>query len=89
MCQNEEHTEIWVTIVSIIIALVTFVRVVLYHMFLRFQEIKSLCTVKFGRGCRGEELEWFSEDSEEVATNRPLQTTSSEVWLSREPLIYY
>ena len=52
-------------------------------MFLRFQKIKSLCTVEFGRGCRGEELERLSEDipSGEVATSRPLYTASLEVWL--------
>ena len=84
-------TELPIAIISVSIALATFVGVVVFHAILRLQKIKYLknlpiimklsrCTIKT------EESERLLED--DVIVRRLVEPTTSEVCLRREPLIF-
>ena len=78
-----------VTIISVSVALVTFIGVLVYHMFLRvktFECFKKFVITKFNR-TNSEESERLLED-EDYVYKQLVQPTSTDVWMKRESLIY-
>ena len=76
-----------VTVISVSVALVMFIGVIVYHMFLRVKNI--LCFKKLGKEKFNTEEE--SErllDDENYVCKRLVEPTSTDVWMKREPLIY-
>ena len=81
-----KDTRTVVTIISVSVALVMFIGVLIYHMFLRvkkFKCFKRLAIKKFN----SEESERLFED-EDYVYERLVQPTSTDVWMKRESLIY-
>ena len=88
---KDESTELPVAIISVSIALATFVGVVVFHVILRFQKIKHLknfpIIMKLSRSMiKTEESERLLED--DVVVRRLVEPTTSEVCLRRESLIF-
>ena len=81
--QNDGNKEQVVTIISISVALVTFIGVMLFHMFLRFRHNFIKCCNK------NEEFKSLLKGEEESgAVEQLVEPTSSEVYMRRESLIY-
>ena len=88
---KDENTELPVAIISVSIALATFVGVVVFHVILRFQKIKHLknlpIIMKLSRSTiKTEESERLFED--DVVVRRLVEPTTSEVCLRRESLFF-
>ena len=86
------HTEDLVSIISVSVALVTFVGVIVYHVILRLQNVQCLKKLPGLKqlGCfkvKNEESKRLLED-DNLVINQLVEPTQSEVWLRREPLIY-
>ena len=81
--KNNVNNEQVVTIISVSVALVTFIGILLFHVFLRFHRTKRFQNMlkKFGRNA-SEESERLLEDIVEQL----VEPTSSEVCLRRESL---
>ena len=77
--QNDDNNEQVVTIISVSVALVTFVGVLLFHIFLRFRRyfIKN----------KNEESKRLLKGKESGAVEQLVEHTSSEVYMRRESLI--
>ena len=80
--QNVEKNEQVVTIISVSVALVTFIGVLLFHMFLRYRHNFIKCCKK------NEESERLLKGEESSAVQQLVEPTSSEVYMRRESLIY-
>ena len=78
--QNDDTREQIVTTISISVALVTFLGVLLFHMFLRYHQHFIKCCNK------NEEFERLLEDN--GAVEQLIEPTSTEVYMRRESLIY-
>ena len=78
--QNKDDDEQTVTIISVSVALVTFIGVLVYHLFLHLKFFKKLAVTK----C------FNCEESERLLNkrNQLVQPTSTDVWLKRESLIF-
>ena len=75
-----------VTIVSVSVALIIFIGILFYHMFLRVKTFK--CFKKFDKKkCNSEEESERLLD-EDCMNKQLVQPTSTDVWMKREPLIY-
>ena len=75
--------------ISVSVALVMFIGVLIYHVFLRVKTFKCFkkCAInKFNR-TNSEEFERLLED-EDYVYERLVQPTSTDVWMKRESLIY-
>ena len=78
-----------VIIISISVAFVTFIGVLVYHVFLRvkyFECFKKFAIKKFNR-INSEESERLLENEDDVY-KQLVQPTSTDVWMKRESLIY-
>ena len=77
--QNDYNSEQMVTIISVSVAFITFIGVLLFHVFLRFR-------YKFSNYCNK------NEESESLlistAEQQLVEPTQSEVCMRRESLIY-
>ena len=81
--QNDGNKEQVVTIISISVALITFIGVMLFHMFLRFRHNFIKCCNK------NEEFKSLLKGEEKSdAVEQLVEPTSSEVYMRRESLIY-
>ena len=80
--QNNNYKEQVVTIISVSVALVTFIGVLLFHMFLRFRHNFIKCCNK------NEESKRILEVEDNGAVEQLVEPTSSEVYMRRESLIY-
>ena len=84
--QNNGYNEEVVTIISVSVAIATFIGILTYHMFLRVKNMK--CCRKFVTNSdNSEESERLLKD-EDYVYKQLVQPTSSEVCLRRETLIY-
>ena len=77
--QNDDNNEQVITIISVSVALVTFIGVLLFHLFLRYRHNIKCCN-------KNEESERLLEESS--AVEQLVEPTSSEVYMRRESLIY-
>ena len=86
--QNNVNKEQVVTIISVSVALVTFIGILLFHIFLRFRHTKKFKSMlkKFGRNA-SEESERLLEDESGIV-EQLVEPTTTEVCLRRESLIY-
>ena len=76
-----------VTIISVSVALVMFIGVIVYHVFLRVKNI--LCFKKLGKGkFNSQEESARLLDDEDYVCKRLVEPTSTDVWMKRESLIY-
>ena len=76
-----------VTIISVSVALVMFIGVIVYHVFLRVKII--LCFKKLGKEkFNGQEESERLLDDENYVCKGLVEPTSTDVWMKREPLIY-
>ena len=80
--QDNRNNEQVVTIISVSVALSTFIGVFLFHMFLRFRHNFIKCCNK------NEEFERLLEDEDNGAVEQLVEPTSTEVYMRRESLIY-
>ena len=78
--QNDDNNEQVITIISVSVALVTFVGVLLLHIFLRFRHY-------FNKNM-SEESKSLIKGEESSAVEQLVEPTSSEVYMRRESLIY-
>ena len=80
MYQNDDNNEQVVTIISVSVALVTFVGVLLFHIFLHFRHyfIKN----------KNEESKRLLKGEESSPIEQLVEPTSSEVYMRRGSLIY-
>ena len=80
--QDHNYKEKMDTIISVSVALSTFIGVLLFHMFLRFRH-------NFTKRCnKNEESERLLEDKGNGAVEQLVEPTSTEVFMRRESLIY-
>ena len=85
---KDTGVDIDVTIVSVSVALVIFIGILFYHVFLRVKTFK--CFKKFDKkksNCE-EESERLLDEDEDDMYKQLVQPTSTDVWMKRESLIY-
>ena len=79
-----------VTIISVSVALVTFIGILFFHVFLRAKStefFKKFAIIKKFRRRNNEESESLLIDEEDYSCKPLVQPTSTDVWMTREPLI--
>ena len=81
--QNDDNNEQLVTIISVSVALVTFIGVLIFHMFLCFRNNFIKCCNK-----NKESKSLLKGEEESGAVKQLVEPTSSEVYMRRESLIY-
>ena len=79
--QDDDNNEQVVTIISVSVALVTFIGVLLFHFFLRFRHYFMKCYSK------NEESKRLLKCKESSKVEEMIEPTSSEVYMRRESLI--
>ena len=80
-----------VTIISVSVALVTFIGILFFQVFLRAKStkfFKKFAIIKKFRRRNNEESESLLIDEEDYSCKPLVQPTSTDVWMTREPLIY-
>ena len=86
--QNNENKEQVITIISVSVALVTFIGILLFHIFLCLRHTKRIKNLfkKFGRNASEESVSLLEDEGGIV--EQLVEPTTSEVCLRRESLIY-
>ena len=83
---KDTGVDIDVTIVSVSVALVIFIGILFYHVFLRVKTFK--CLKKFDKKKSNSEEESERLLDEDYMNKQLVQPTSTDVWMKRESMIY-